>query len=426
MIGVGSALISLFLVLVCYSLTLTAKRADENLLMICEQNQKIEEEKGKQEMESKRDILRVIEKEIKKGSAPVAFAGLGFSEECYHLVDSQAKMNQLLDYFFRNEEYAALAERQVKSNIYAEMGKRLNFRSARSDRDRKNMEVAAKRWIKKKHPTYKVSIFEKNNKLLRKIYATGNGRCNFANQGNLKNKYNHEGFVLPIIESFSSFEITQYFERIGIKYKAVNDLLYPLSDTAETVALMLNKKVDQLKIEVHLEESMIDYSSSSLTTSKKTYPFDYLIIASGGKASPQYGSDGNIFSILKKHGYSLIDPKPSLCPIKVKENVNLVEGLRAKVRINLLIDGKLKHQEDGELLFKKDGLSGIAIFNLTHFINMENTQKRIRISSTANVESKTKLTPFPLKCPLNLFKLLPIGKKCPKYISSFPSFTFKY
>mgnify|MGYP000244019748 CR=1 FL=1 len=66
MIGVGSALISLFLVWVCYSLTLTAKRADENLLMICEQNQKIEEEKGKQEMESKRDILRVIEKEIKK------------------------------------------------------------------------------------------------------------------------------------------------------------------------------------------------------------------------------------------------------------------------------------------------------------------------------------------------------------------------
>ena len=74
MIGVGSALISLFLVLVCYSLTLTAKRADENLLMICEQNQKIEEEKGKQEMESKRDILRVIEKEIKKGSTVTVMA----------------------------------------------------------------------------------------------------------------------------------------------------------------------------------------------------------------------------------------------------------------------------------------------------------------------------------------------------------------
>ena len=107
-------------------------------------------------------VYETVEKEIKKGSAPVAFAGLGFSEECYHLVDSQAKMNQLLDYFFRNEEYAALAERQVKSNIYAEMGKRLNFRSARSDRDRKNMEVAAKRWIKKKHPTFDGDVYVEN------------------------------------------------------------------------------------------------------------------------------------------------------------------------------------------------------------------------------------------------------------------------
>ena len=66
MIGVGSALVSLLLIFVCYSLTLTAKRADENLLMICEKNQKNEEERGNREMESKRDILRVIEKEIKK------------------------------------------------------------------------------------------------------------------------------------------------------------------------------------------------------------------------------------------------------------------------------------------------------------------------------------------------------------------------
>lgn len=93
MIGVGSVLISLFLVLVCYSLTLTAKRADENLLMICEQNQKIEEEKGKQEMESKRDILRVIEKEIKKGSAPVAMQEIpelkGLSETCNRIYKLQ-------------------------------------------------------------------------------------------------------------------------------------------------------------------------------------------------------------------------------------------------------------------------------------------------------------------------------------------------
>ena len=87
MIGVGSALVSLLLIFVCYSLTLTAKRADENLLMICEKNQKNEEERGNREMESQRDILRVIEKEIKKGSAPVAFAGL--SETCNRIYKLQ-------------------------------------------------------------------------------------------------------------------------------------------------------------------------------------------------------------------------------------------------------------------------------------------------------------------------------------------------
>ena len=56
---------------------LTAEKGDENLLMICEKNQENEEERGKREMKSQRDILRVIEKEIKKGSAPVAFAGSG-------------------------------------------------------------------------------------------------------------------------------------------------------------------------------------------------------------------------------------------------------------------------------------------------------------------------------------------------------------
>ena len=61
-----------------------------------------------------------------------------------------------------SHQIAALADRQVKSNIYAEMGKRLNFRSARSDRDRKNMEVAAKRWIKKKHPTFDGDVYVEN------------------------------------------------------------------------------------------------------------------------------------------------------------------------------------------------------------------------------------------------------------------------
>jgi len=233
--------------------------------------------------------------------------------------------------------------------------------------------------IKEKHPNFRVSIFERNNKLLRKIYVTGNGKCNFANSGSLVNKYNNESFVLPIIKEFPFSKISQCFEELGVHYKLVNDLAYPMSESAETVALMLDKKIDELAIDAHLEEKFIDYRDSQLITDKNTYHFDYLIFACGGKSSPQLGSDGSIFNILEKHGYRIIITQPSLCPIKVKENVFSIEGLRAKANLTLLVDNKSIRQEEGELLFKKDGLSGIGIFNLTHFINMQKSCKKINI-----------------------------------------------
>lgn len=108
--------------------------------------------------EETKELCETLEKEMISLMSP----DLQAMFEDYKEYTLNLKMNQLLDYFFRNEEYAALTDRQVKSNIYAEMGKRLNFRSARSNRDRKNMEVAAKRWIKKKHPTFDGDVYVEN------------------------------------------------------------------------------------------------------------------------------------------------------------------------------------------------------------------------------------------------------------------------
>ena len=122
--------------------------------------------------------------------------------------------------------------------------------------------------FKECHPDYKVSIFEHNDKLLKKIYATGNGTCNFANKGLLENKYSNESFVLPIIKEFNSEQIVNYFESIGIKTKAMGDLLYPYSESAETVANKLLEKVDELKIDIHLNEDVKDYDGHKIITNK--------------------------------------------------------------------------------------------------------------------------------------------------------------
>ena len=75
--------------------------------------------------------------------------------------------------------------------------------------------------IKENHHDYLVSIFERNDKLLKKIYATGNGKCNFANQGEIDNKYHNQEFVEPILSSFTYKDIISYFYNIGVVSKEI-------------------------------------------------------------------------------------------------------------------------------------------------------------------------------------------------------------
>ena len=185
--------------------------------------------------------------------------------------------------------------------------------------------------IKENHPDFDVSIFEHNDKLLKKIYATGNGKCNFANIGSLKDKYHNKEFALRIIDEFDAQSIISYFDSIGVKSKSIGDLIYPYSESAETVASKLLDKVNELNIKVHLSINVIDYQNGQLQTDRGTFSYDVLIISIGGKSSPKLGSNASFWPVLLKHGYQMRETNPSLCPIKTKENTKMVEGLRSKV-----------------------------------------------------------------------------------------------
>ncbi len=232
--------------------------------------------------------------------------------------------------------------------------------------------------IKEKHPDYFVSIFEHNDKLLKKIYATGNGKCNFANKGTLENKYNDD-FAIEVIKGFNEQDIVNYFSSIGVPSKNVGDLIYPYSESAETVANALLRRINELNIDVHLNDEVQHYENGHLKTLRGTFSYDSLIISIGGKSSPNLGSNGSFYDSLIKHGYSFKECRPSLCPIKVKENTKMVEGIRSKVFVSLYQGSSLIHYEEGELLFKKDGLSGMVIFNMTHFINRLKDLKNITL-----------------------------------------------
>ena len=236
--------------------------------------------------------------------------------------------------------------------------------------------------IKELNPSFDVTIIERNDKLMKKVAVTGNGRCNYANLGSLENKYNNK-FANQIINNLKPTEIVEIFERYGIHPTYIDNLVYPISLSAQTVVLMLNKRLEELGVKICLNEKVIDYQINGnqclLKTDKQTHAFDKIVFSCGGKAYPQLGTDGSLFDVLRQHGYQIETLSPSLSPIKVKENTKKVSGQRVKCLVSLLYKDKLHYSEEGEVLFKDDGLSGIVMLNMSQKINELADKKAVKI-----------------------------------------------
>ena len=236
--------------------------------------------------------------------------------------------------------------------------------------------------IKELNPSFDVTIIERNDKILKKVAVTGNGRCNYANLGSLENKYNHP-FANQIIENLKPAQIVANFDRYGIHPTEIDNLIFPISLTAQTVVLMLNKRLNDLGIAICLNEKVLDYQNKDnkyiIKTENNEYVFDKVVLASGGKAYPQLGTDGALIEVLRQHGYLIETLSPTLSPLKVKENTKKISGQRVKCLVSLYYKNQLYYTEEGEVLFKDDGLSGIVILNMSHKINLCQDKTSIKI-----------------------------------------------
>ena len=237
--------------------------------------------------------------------------------------------------------------------------------------------------LKELNPSFSVTIIERNDKLLKKISVTGNGRCNYANLGETKDKYNNDIFANQILNNLSPQELIDNFERFGIHPTKIDNLVYPVSLSAQTVMIMLEKRLAQLGVEICLNEDVLDYQKENnkyfLKTNKQIHVFDVLVFASGGKAYPQLGTNGAIIELMRQHGYHIEELSPSLSPIKVKENTKKISGQRVKCHVSLLNNNKFIYEESGEVLFKDDGLSGIVILNMSTKINSLKDKNNVKV-----------------------------------------------
>lgn len=222
---------------------------------------------------------------------------------------------------------------------------------------------------KRNHPSDEVFIFEHSDKLLKKVLATGNGKCNIANTGELI--YNNE-LATRIVNKYNYEYQNRFLDSLNIKTKLVGNLSYPMSESAVTVRNAFLKEIEKLGIKVITECNLLDYVKENngylLKTNKGEYHFDEAVFSTGGKSLPKSGSDGSLVDLLVKHGYQFKEFAPALCPIYTKENTRLLDGTRVKTKVTLKSDNKIVFEECGEVLFKEKGLSGIVIFNASRII----------------------------------------------------------
>lgn len=229
--------------------------------------------------------------------------------------------------------------------------------------------------IQRKHPDYSVVVFEKETKIGRKLFATGNGHCNLLNRLLTPDHYSHPDFLAPLLARYPYSVLLACLHGLGIQTLEEGDYVYPLSYSAATYVGLLEKLARQSGVRFYCGVRVVDYQKGKtgfalkFDQDKGDLPriFDKILFCVGGASTPKLGSDGKSLSLLHLHGYSLLPLEPALAPVRVvhPERIKGLSGYRHHAQVSLFsARGELLYQESGEVLFKEDGLSGIVIFNV--------------------------------------------------------------
>ena len=218
---------------------------------------------------------------------------------------------------------------------------------------------------------FDISIYEAQNRILKKVLASGNGMCNLTNArlnnlDNLDNLYNHD--LSDVLSHFDLNKCIETFEKLGLVIKADSaGRYYPYSKKANNVYDVFDYELKRKNVKIYTNciIDKVEYDNSFVLNGK--YEADYLIFACGSPS--QINFDYNAYDILRKMGYHIKDIKPSLVGFKTKENVKSLSGIRIKANVCLYENNKLKEANFGEVQFKDDGISGIVIMEESRLFN---------------------------------------------------------
>ncbi len=219
-----------------------------------------------------------------------------------------------------------------------------------------------------------VVLVEKNEKLGKKLFITGKGRCNVTNGRDISEFFEHivsnREFLYSAFYTFTNENLLDLLYSVGLKTKVERgERVFPVSDKSSDVIKTLEKLLKKGNVDIRLYSNVKEiYKEKNLfkvQCTNEEFTFDKLLIATGGLSYSSTGSTGDGYIFAKKFGHSIVEQKPGLCPIKIKnEFIKDLAGLSLKnVSIVFKSGKKTLAKEFGEMLFTHEGISGPIVLS---------------------------------------------------------------
>ena len=214
---------------------------------------------------------------------------------------------------------------------------------------------------KETNPNLAIVILEKNEALGKKLKATGNGRCNMTN-----------------LKAINYIENMKFFTALGVMSTSEDERVYPYSLDSSDIVLLLKEKLIDMGVEILTEKTVNDIFKDGelfkVSYNHEKVVSKRLLIATGGKAAPVFGTTGDGYRFAKKLGHRVTSLAPILVPIECDGDFIKLKGIRAKGVISLYNKDVKTFSEYGELQFTDYGISGICVFNATRFMKFDESK----------------------------------------------------
>ncbi|MBQ1234739.1 MAG: NAD(P)/FAD-dependent oxidoreductase [Oscillospiraceae bacterium] len=216
-----------------------------------------------------------------------------------------------------------------------------------------------------------VTVIDKNEKPGRKLRITGKGRCNVTNDCDRETFFANvpvgSKFLYTAYSKCSPQDMMAFFEGLGVPLKVERgNRVFPVSDNANDIAGALVSHATRQGVNF-VKDAVVKIEPGCVITATDTYTAPYILVATGGKSYPQTGSTGDGYDFAESLGHTIDPIRPSLIPVKVKENdVKNLQGLSLKnvtLSVTDLQNGKVVFSELGEMLFTHFGLSGPLVLS---------------------------------------------------------------